>query len=146
MGLTFGYGSPDVRALVGVSYTKPRVIELPAPPPAPPPVVQIEEKKIVITEKIHFEFDKATIRPISFHILDAMADVLKRHPEIAKVQIEGHTDKVGSDEYNQRLSERRAKSVEEYLVQHGVARSRLSAKGFGESKPIGTDKSGAGET
>ena len=143
-GLTFGYGSPDFRALIGVSYTKPRVVELPPPPPAPPPVVQVEEKRIVITQKIHFEFDKAVIRPISFHILDAVVDVLDRHPEILQVQVEGHTDGVGSDQYNQRLSERRAKAVVAYLVQHGISQDRLVSKGFGESQPIDTNETALG--
>ena len=143
-GLTFGYGSPDIRLLAGISYTKPRVVDLPPPPPEPVPIVRVEEKKIVITQKIHFEFDKAVIRPISFHILDAVVDVLKRHPEIQKVQIEGHTDAVGSDEYNQRLSERRAKAVVAYLVQHGVSQSRLTAKGMGESVPIDTNDTALG--
>ncbi len=143
-GLTFGYGSPDFRGLVGVSYTKPRIVDLPPPPPAPVPIVRVEKERIVITQKIHFEFDKAVIRPISFHILDAVADVMKRHPEILRIQIEGHTDAVGSDQYNQRLSERRSRSVMAYLVQRGVSSSRMVAKGFGESKPIDTNDTALG--
>ncbi len=144
-GLTFGYGSPDFRGLLGVSYTKPRVVDLPPPPPPPPaPIVRVEEKKIVITQKIHFEFDRAVIRPVSFHILDAVVDVLKRHSEIQKVQVEGHTDSVGSDSYNQRLSERRAKAVVAYLVRHGISSSRLTAKGYGEASPIDTNDTALG--
>ena len=138
-GITFGYGSPDFRGLLEVSYIKPRVVDLPPPPPPPPPPVVITERKLHITEKIHFEFDKARIRPISFHILDAVVDVLKRHPEIQKVQVEGHTDAVGSDEYNMRLSQRRAESVVAYLVAHGISKDRLVAKGMGETKPIDTN-------
>lgn len=143
-GLTYGYGAPDARLLLGVSYTKPRVVELPPPPTAPVPVVRVEEKRILITQKIHFEFDRAVIRPISFHILDAVVDVLKRHPEILRVQIEGHTDAVGTDYYNQRLSERRARAVVSYLVQHGISRDRLSSRGFGESRPIDTNETALG--
>jgi outer membrane protein OmpA-like peptidoglycan-associated protein len=143
-GLTFGYGSPDVRALVGISYTKPRIVDLAPPPPVPVPVVRVEDTRLAITQKIHFEFDKAVIRPISFHILDAVVDVLRRHPEILLVQVEGHTDAVGTDQYNQRLSDRRAKSVVSYLVQHGISSSRLSSRGFGESKPIDTNDTALG--
>lgn len=144
-GLTFGYGAPDFRAILDIAYIKPRVVELAAPPPPPPPpIVQVQERRIVITEKIHFEFDKARIRPISFHILDAVVDVMIRHPEIQKVQIEGYTDAVGSDQYNLRLSQRRAESVRQYLIAHGVAADRLVAKGFGESNPIATNDTALG--
>lgn len=139
-GLTFGYGAPDFRTVLDISYTKPRVVDLPPPPPpAPPPVVKVAPRKIVITQKIHFEFDKARIRPISFHILDAVVDVMQRNPQITLVEVQGHTDAVGTDEYNARLSDRRSKSVVEYLVSHGVDRSRLAARGFGESQPIDTN-------
>ena len=141
-GITFGYGTPDFRGLLEVSYLKPRVVDL--PPAEPPPPVIVTPRKILITEKIHFEFDKARIRPISFHILDAVVDVLQRNPDILKVQVEGHTDAVGSDAYNQRLSERRSKSVVEYLASHGVSRSRLVAKGLGESNPVDTNDTALG--
>lgn len=144
-GITFGYGSPDFRGVLEVSYIKPRVVDLPPPPPPPPPpIVRVEERRIVITEKIHFEFDKARIRPISFHILDAVVDVLQRHPAILRVQIEGHTDAVGTDAYNMRLSQRRSNSVMQYLTAHGVAANRLVAKGFGESVPIDTNDTALG--
>ena len=73
-----------------------------------------------------------------------MVDVLQRNPDILKVQVEGHTDAVGSDAYNQRLSERRSKSVVEYLASHGVSRSRLVAKGLGESNPVDTNDTALG--
>jgi hypothetical protein len=73
VGLTFGYGTPDFRAIIGVSYLKPRRVELPPPPPPPVDTAEVKRttERIVITKKIHFEFDKAVIRPISFRILDA---------------------------------------------------------------------------
>jgi len=143
-GLTFGYGSPDFRVLTQISYLKPRIVDLPPPPPPPPSVVDVREKRIHIAEKIHFEFDKASIRPVSFAILDAVVDALQRHPEIRKVQIEGYTDAVGPDEYNLKLSQRRANSVLQYLVKHGVAKNRLQAKGFGESNPIADNDTALG--
>jgi OmpA-OmpF porin, OOP family len=144
VGLTDGYGSPDYRALAEVSYTRPRIIDLPPAPPPPPPVVRVEEKRIVITEKIHFEFDKARIRPVSLPILDAVIAVLQQHSEIDLVQIDGHTDAVGSKGYNQRLSLRRSKSVIKYLIGKGIDTKRLVPKGFGESKPIATNNTAEG--
>jgi outer membrane protein OmpA-like peptidoglycan-associated protein len=138
VGLTFGYGTPDFRAILGVSYLKPRRVEL--PPPPPPPVeeaeVKREKEKIVITKKVHFEFDKAVIRPISFRILDAVVDIMKQNPDIRKVQVEGHCDAKGSDAYNEKLSQRRANAVRDYLIAHGVEADRLVAIGYGESRPV----------
>lgn len=140
-GITFGYGAPDFRALLGVSYLKPRVVYLQSE--EPPPVI-VEPRRLVISEKIHFEFDRARIREVSFPILDAVVAALEQHPEIVRLQIEGHTDAVGSDAYNQSLSERRARSVVEYLVEHGIDRSRLSYKGFGESQPVDSNDTALG--
>ncbi len=99
------------------------------------------EEKIVITQKIHFEFDRDTIRPISFPILDDVADLLNRNPQIAHLRIEGHTDWIGSDAYNQNLSQRRANSVRAYLIKKGIAADRLVAVGYGESRPIADNNS-----
>ncbi len=131
-GLTTGVGSPDFRILAGVNYTKPKVVEL----PPPVEVEVVAEEKIVITQKIHFEFDKATIRPVSYPILDDVAHLLQINPQIKKVRVEGHTDWIGSDAYNQKLSERRAQSVRNYLIQKGIAPARLIAVGYGERRPI----------
>jgi outer membrane protein OmpA-like peptidoglycan-associated protein len=138
VGLTFGYGTPDFRAILGISYLKPRRVEL--PPPPPPPVEEAEVKRtperIVITKKIHFEFDKAVIRPISFRILDAVVDIMKQNPDIRKVRVEGHCDAKGSDAYNIKLSQRRSNAVRDYLIAHGVEADRLVAVGYGESRPV----------
>lgn len=85
---------------------------------------------------IYFDFNKATIKfPGSHEALQAAYNILKENPTI-KVEIQGHTDNVGSDEYNQKLSERRAWAVVNYLVQQmGVNAERLTAKGYGESQP-----------
>lgn len=112
----------------------------PPPPPAPVPIekkskVYIEKEKIVITETIHFETGKAVILPISYSILNAVAEVLKQNPNI-KVRVEGHTDSIGSDELNLRLSQARADAVMKYLISQGIEPSRLEAKGYGETMPI----------
>ncbi len=108
------------------------------------PLVVVTEKKIVITQKVFFKTGSARIKPESFHILDAVAQVLADHPEIKKIQIEGHTDNKGKARYNKRLSARRAKAVLKYLVNKGVARSRLVSRGFGPDQPIADNATEAG--
>ncbi|QQR80694.1 MAG: OmpA family protein [Deltaproteobacteria bacterium] len=146
-GLNFGYGAPDIRGIVGLSYPNPKRVNLPPappPPPPPPPPAKIEKEKIVITRKVHFEFDKSVIRPVSFRILDAVVEVLKDNPDVTKVRIDGHTDGKGTDPYNMKLGERRAKSVKDYLVSHGVSADRLSIQSFGESKPVSDNETPEG--
>jgi outer membrane protein OmpA-like peptidoglycan-associated protein len=129
-GLDTGIGSPDFRAFLGINYRPPKK------PPPPVPVEVVSEEKIVITQKIHFEFNKSNIRPISYPILDDVANLLQINPQIRRVRVEGHTDWIGSDAYNQKLSERRAASVRDYLIGKGIASDRLIAIGYGESRPI----------
>jgi OOP family OmpA-OmpF porin len=88
------------------------------------------------TINIKFDFDKSVVKPQYHQELAKFAEVLQNHPEV-KLIIEGHTDDVGKDEYNQKLSERRAESVRAYLVQKfGIAEDRLTAKGYGEARPV----------
>jgi outer membrane protein OmpA-like peptidoglycan-associated protein len=111
-----------------------------APPPPPPPV----EKPTFILEGITFDFDKATIRPSSEPTLKEAGSVLQRFTTV-KVRIEGYTDSVGPDAYNQALSERRANSVKDYLIKNfGVDPSRVATVGFGESKPVADNKTDQG--
>ncbi len=84
---------------------------------------------------IEFDYDKATIRPVSAPRLNEVAEVLRNNPDM-KVEIRGHTDDRGSDEYNMRLSQDRAQSVADALVAMGIGRDRLTVKGFGESRPL----------
>ncbi|MGK3984478.1 OmpA family protein [Sorangium sp. So ce136] len=117
----------------------------PAPPPPPPPPekkrVEVTAKQIVINEKIQFEHDKAAIRGESHSLLNEIVDTIKKHPHIKKIAIEGHASSDGADDHNLKLSDRRAKAVMEYLVQHGIAQGMLTAKGFGETKPIADNES-----
>ena len=106
-------------------------------------LVKVTPKKIEIKQTIYFETGNATIRPVSFPLLDEVATVLTDNPEIL-VRIEGHTDDRGSNEYNMRLSQQRTESVSQYLAGKGVDASRLEAKGYGESAPIATNKNEAG--
>jgi OOP family OmpA-OmpF porin len=84
---------------------------------------------------IHFETGKATILPDSESVLGEVAKMLQQNPDI-KVSVEGHTDNVGSAASNQALSEKRAQAVVAWLSSHGIAASRLAAKGWGASKPV----------
>ncbi|GIV55010.1 MAG: hypothetical protein KatS3mg039_1528 [Candidatus Kapaibacterium sp.] len=84
---------------------------------------------------IEFDYDRATIRPESLPLIERIADAMKAHPTL-RIEVRGHTDDRGSEEYNRRLSQRRADAVVEALVQMGVERSRLRAVGFGKSRPL----------
>ena len=92
---------------------------------------------------IFFDFDKYSLRPESRFELNRWVEVFKKHPEL-KAEIHGHTCWIGTDAYNQNLSERRASAVVNYLVSHGVEKSRLSSKGFGESRPAESNKTRKG--
>ncbi|MBU1069273.1 OmpA family protein [Myxococcota bacterium] len=98
--------------------------------------VRVTAGKLEIYEKIYFATNKAEILPESFGILDAIAATLKAHPQILRIEIQGHTDDRNTDAYNLKLSDDRANSVRDYLIDKGVAPSRLIAKGYGESRPI----------
>lgn len=97
----------------------------------------LKGKKIEITEMVQFELNSSVIKPESFALLDDVAKVMKDHPEVKKVAIEGHASADGDDNQNLLLSDARAKSVMAYLVtKGGIDQKRLSAEGFGEKKPI----------
>ena len=82
-----------------------------------------------------FDFNKSTIQPASDPVLQQILDLLKKNPT-QKIEVQGHTDNVGGDAYNQTLSEARAKAIVSWLTQHAIAGDRLTAKGFGKTKPI----------
>lgn len=85
---------------------------------------------------VKFDFDKAEVKQESYGDIKALADFMKQYPQTSTV-VEGHTDSVGSDAYNQGLSERRASAVRDVLVnQYGVESSRVQAVGYGESRPV----------
>ncbi len=98
--------------------------------------VSVEGGAIKITERIYFETGRATIQARSHSLLDEIADVLKANPGIKKVRIEGHTDNVGNEMTNLRLSQARADSVRKYLIGAGITAGRLESRGFGESYPL----------
>jgi outer membrane protein OmpA-like peptidoglycan-associated protein len=103
--------------------------------PGCPGLVVVTGKEIRITQQIQFDFDKATIKPVSFPILDAVRDVLRDNPNI-KIEVQGHTDNKGNAGYNLKLSQSRADSVRNYLVAHGIDLARLTSKGYGMTQPL----------
>jgi len=141
----------------------------PPPPPPPPPnpdldgdgvpnerdkcpntrpgaVVDLdgcEIEAVIELDEVHFDFDKATLKPEGKANLDKAAALLDKHPRVV-VEVAGHTDSIGSDAYNQALSERRAIAAKDYLVSKGVAATRLTAKGYGESQPVASNDTDAG--
>ena len=97
--------------------------------------VIVTKTQILITQQIQFEFARAVIRPISYKILDEVVQALKDYPQIS-LEIQGHTDNVGSPAINRPLSQARADSVRKYFVMKGIAASRLTAKGYGQDRPM----------
>lgn len=110
----------------------------PPPPPPPPPPTPAPGDKIATLEGPQFEFDKAEITPEGHALLDEAVRVMQENPGL-NVAIEGHTDSLGSDAYNQRLSERRAAAVQRYLVSNGIDPMRMTQRGFGETNPIASN-------
>ncbi len=106
-------------------------------------LVVVTEREIRISQQIQFEFNKAVIKPgISYKILDEVAGVLQDNPKIT-IDVQGHTDNVGADAYNMKLSQARADAVRAYLVAHGVPPSRLDSKGYGFHQPLVPNSSDA---
>ncbi len=102
-----------------------------------------EVRSTLVLKGVNFEFNSAELTANSRTILDSVAASLREWKEI-RVEVAGHTDSIGSDGYNKTLSQRRAESVRKYLVSKGVDGSRLTAKGYGESKPIADNGTDAG--
>ena len=101
--------------------------------------------KIEIKQKVYFATGKSTIKERSFELLNQVASAINANPGM-KVLVEGHTDSVGSNTLNMRLSQRRADSVRDFLIRSGVDGDRLTAIGFGEEKPVDTNRTKAGRS
>lgn len=109
-----------------------------APAPAPAPAYVAPEpaapQKLVL-EGVNFDFDKATLRQEDIGSLDDDVEALKAWGDV-NIEVAGHTDSMGSDAYNMKLSRQRAEAVRNFLISRGVAADRLTAKGYGESQPV----------
>jgi OmpA-OmpF porin, OOP family len=155
---TFGPGTPPPVAAPPPPPTPPSP---PPPPPTPPvqksvcptgevpaPGAAVDAngcplKGDVVLEGVNFQTNSAELTGDSTPILDNVAKGLREHPRLT-VEVQGHTDSTGSAIYNLALSERRAESVRAYLVSQGVSASQLSAKGYGLTRPIASNKTAAG--
>lgn len=137
-------GGALLGALLGHAICDP-VKPAPAPPPPPPPAAAAPAppKKIAELKSAHFDFDRATLKPDGRAELDNAVRALKEDPAL-KATITGHTDSVGSEDYNQKLSERRANAARDYLVSQGIDASRITAEGLGETKPIASNDTAEG--
>ncbi len=103
--------------------------------------VKLEKLKVgyvSVLHNIYFEFNRTNFKMNSYKELNKLARLLKENPSY-RVEIAGHTDNIGSDEYNQELSHKRAVAVVNYLIKHGVDASRLTAQGYGETQPMATN-------
>lgn len=108
-------------------------------------LVEVTENKILIKQTIFFDFNKASIKPISYGLLVEVAQALKEHANL-KVRVEGHTDSRGNPEYNRKLSQNRAESVRNFLIGQGIPPERLEAMGYGMTQPIADNRTEEGRT
>jgi outer membrane protein OmpA-like peptidoglycan-associated protein len=113
------------------------------PPPPPPPDCDAEFMKALIMRPVHFETDKSAVTPEAAAIIKDLA-VIAGYCKDKRLEVGGHTDWIGSEAYNQALSERRAVAVVNALISFGVDRARLDAKGYGESMPLASDETPEG--
>jgi len=120
------------RLRTGAKQGQSQVQTSPVPPTEP---VATDEPIMLTISHVLFDFDKWDIKPEYYRELDPWTDYLKSNPELSVIII-GHTDSTGPASYNQKLSEKRAQSVLNYLVGKGVDKSRMSSKGYGESRPV----------
>ena len=153
IGITYQFGgmraapaAAEAEAPVAAPVSKPEAEATPAPqaeaPLKPVPAAEptAEMMKYCVALKIEFDIDRAEIRPQYNEEVAKVGDFMKKHPTTTAV-IEGHTDEVGSDDYNMQLSQKRAESVVKYLINNfGIDASRLSARGYGKTMPVSDSK------
>lgn len=113
-----------------------QVVKVMEPDFQPTGRVVVEQDRIAILEKIYFQTGSADLRSDSFGLLQEIAATLRSHPELRRVRVEGHTDSRGDAAFNLALSQSRAEQVARFLTEHGVPADRLTAQGFGESRPV----------
>jgi outer membrane protein OmpA-like peptidoglycan-associated protein len=109
-----------------------------------PTSVRVTETEIIILQQVQFDTARATIKPVSNALLDEVAAVLKEHPEILKLEVQGHTDNRGGVKYNEKLSQDRANAVMKAMVKRGVEAERMTAKGYGPHQPADTNDTDEG--
>jgi outer membrane protein OmpA-like peptidoglycan-associated protein len=110
----------------------------------PPPRVEVRDNKIEIHDKIQFDYDKATIKEASFGLMNEIASVIAKNPQIKQIRVEGNASSEGNADHNRTLSDDRARSVVKYLTEHGVSAGELTAVGYGADRPIADNATEAG--
>jgi OOP family OmpA-OmpF porin len=111
--------------------------------PDTPKGAEVTVKGCWVIKGVNFDFDKWDIKPMYYPILDQNVKILRENPTL-KVETQGHTDNIGTAKYNQGLSEKRANAVLNYFVSKGIAKERLSAVGYGLSRPVVSNKTPEG--
>jgi len=156
-------GFVGIRFFFGGAQEAPAPIAVapePLPPPPPPPAPPVEEmkkeaeaaavveQKIIekgrVTMNVEFDTGKAVVKPVYYKEIENVADVMKKYPDL-QVVVEGHTDNVGGEKYNLKLSQKRAEAIKTVMVKNfNIESGRIKPKGFGYSKSIGDNKTKAG--
>jgi OOP family OmpA-OmpF porin len=131
---------------MAIAECDPELVKKPEPPKpepvvAPPPTPKPAAQKVTLAADALFDFDKAVLRPEGKAKLDDVTGKLK-DMKLEVIIAVGHTDRIGSDKYNQKLSEKRAEAVKAYLVGKGVEANRVYTEGKGEKQPVTGDKCG----
>jgi OmpA-OmpF porin, OOP family len=101
---------------------------------APPPVRKVE--KITLAADAYFDFDKATLKPAGRAKLDEVVEKMRKYENVEAIHVTAYTDRIGTDSYNLKLSDRRARAVMNYLVDHGISAGKIDARGMGEANPV----------
>lgn len=141
LALNYYFNGPKPAPVTQVAPAPTQAVKAAAPPA---PVAAPEKRTITVKLNVEFEFDKAVVRAIYGDELQAVANAMKAHDDIDLV-LEGHTDSVGSDAYNQSLSQRRVAAVKARLAQdYGIAANRISTVGYGESRPVADNATAEG--
>jgi len=143
LGAIFRFGAPTPAPVVAAVEPTPAPVAAPEPAPAPvpapapaPEACQPKFQTVTLQAERLFGFDKFKLNGDAVAEVDDVVTTLKEHPEFDVVVVTGHTDRIGSEQYNQKLSERRAEVIKQHLVSHGIDASRIRAVGKGESQPL----------
>jgi OOP family OmpA-OmpF porin len=142
MQVTYTFSPPPKPApVVAAAAPAPAPVAKPAPPPPPPPAPAPKPaptvQKITLDSKVLFDFDKAVLKPEGQAAIDSqVVGKLAQIQKLEVVLVTGHTDPIGTEKYNQGLSERRAEAVRNYLVSKGVAKDKIEALGLGEKQLV----------
>jgi OOP family OmpA-OmpF porin len=141
-GAGAGVGGAVLGGLAGY-YVGTHFCQIPEAPPPPPPPPPAPSRKIETLTGPSFDFNKATLTASGREHVDHAVQVMRTETAL-NVTVEGHTDSVGSDAYNMKLSQRRADTVRDYMISKGIASDRVTSEGFGETRPIASNDTAEG--